>query len=555
MKTKCVISAPQLSNAKIEVELGTTIIELLDMFEQNDKRYIGVIVNNKYSGFDSPLYQQSIIQFLTLDSQEGEKIYRRTITMILDKAVRNLFPESDLMINYAVPRGSDFEIKNSDNVIDYAEYLTIEMRRIINADLHIESNIIHADKAELLFEKNGWLDKVETMKNKRSLYYTLNTCGKYSGFFYGELAYSTGYINQFEIIKFRNRYVLYHPYDNIVERKENFNHSIRYYDTVNHFNRMMLNLDCKLMNDINSKVSGSHKHDMIKVAETIQTRQLVDVAERFNEKHSYGAKLILISGPSSSGKTTFSHKFRIMLKTFGINPHVLSMDDYFINREEYAVDENGEKDFEHFENVDINLFNTHLAALLEGDEIEVPKYDFVSGLRSFNSGHKLKLSGNDVVVIEGIHALNPRLVENITESSLFKIYLAPLISMSFDRVNAFSVDDYRLIRRIVRDSYFRGYPAVDTLKRWASVRRGEVNNVFPFQNNADYFFGTSLFYELNVLKPHIVKLLSEVPDYETSYAEADRLLMMINEITPLDTNLVPSDSLIREFVGGSSFEV
>ena len=428
------------------------------------------------------------------------------------------------------------------------------MQRIIDADMLIESSMLHADKAENVFIENGWLDKVEVMKTKKSLYYTLNTCGDYSGFFYGEIAYSTGYMKHFEIIKFRNRYIIYHPHINIEECKKIYNQSIRLYDTVNHFNSMMLNLDCKFLKDINSKIDSGETSEMVKIAETIQTRQFVEVGELFNEKYKNGAKIILISGPSSSGKTTFSHKFRIMLKTFGINPHVLSMDDYFVNRENYAVDENGEKDFERFENVDIELFNNQLDSLLKGESVEVPKYDFVSGLRMLSSGNILKLGDKDVVVVEGIHALNPRLVENIPSLNLFKIYLSPLISMSLDRANTFSVSDYRLIRRIIRDSYFRGYPAIDTLKRWASVRRGELMNVFPFQNQADCFFNTSLFYELNVLKPFIVKLLSEVPDSEPVYAESKRLLKMLNEITPIDIGFVPSDSIVREFIGGSSFE-
>lgn len=553
MNKICNIKALQLSDRDIEVVVGTTISEVLELYKVEKHKYIGVKINNKYKNFDTIIHKDSNVEFFEVNDFEGERIYRRTVSMILNMAISKILPNSKLIVRYSIPGGFNFALENCDDLIDYSDDILTIMNSIVAADMPITNVYYHNSEAQRLFEEGGHTDKVNLMKYNRRLYYNLVQCGDTIGYYYGVLAHSTAYVKHFEVVKFRNSYLLFHPHTNINNFKADFDQSIRLYDTVYYYKKHLVQLGVNDVVSVNANIASGNIDDMIKVAEAQQSKQFVEVASNFQEKYNAGAKIILVSGPSSSGKTTFSYKLRVMLKTYGIVTHILSMDNYFINREDIPIDENGERDFERFENVDLELFNTHLKALMDGETIEVPKYDFSVGQRVFG-GKQLKLEENGIVLIEGIHALNPKLTADVKPRELYKIFLSPLASVSLDDDTYFSIDDNRLIRRIIRDDKFRADSAASTINRWASVRNGERKYIFPYQDQANYYFNTSLFYELNVLKPSLLMALMEVSSADKAYAEAHRLITLISSFLPIDTTYVPSDSLIREFIGGSSFD-
>lgn len=553
MKSTCKITALQLAEEPFEVPIGSDICDILKQFSIIDKRYIGVSVNHKYKTFDYVIHKDTILEFFDISHFEGERIYRRTITMMLSMAIEEALPNATLITRYSMPGGFNFSLVGCNEDADYSKEITEVMSNISNKDIKISNIQCQSEQAEQLFRNSGKLDKVKLMSTRRNLFYNLNHCDGKVGYFYGALAHSTGYVKNFEITKFRNNYLIYHPHTNLEEHKEDFNHCIKLYDAVYYNKRHLAELDVDNVSSINEHIDNGNASEMIKIAEASQSRQFVEIANRIHEEYNGGCRILLISGPSSSGKTTFSYKLKIMLKTFGLNTHILSMDNYFIDRDAIPINENGERDFERFENVDLKLFNSHLKELLGGQTIEIPCYDFNEGKRCFK-GNLLSLKSGEIVVIEGIHSLNPSLVADIDPKQIFKIFLSPLATVSMDNETFFNVDDNRLIRRIIRDSSFRAYSATNTLKQWASVRRGERRNIYPHQGQADFYFNTSLFYELNVLKPYLVKLLTEVPNSESVYADADRLLNLISFFVPLEPTNVPWDSILREFIGDSSFE-
>ncbi|MDE6183541.1 MAG: nucleoside kinase, partial [Rikenellaceae bacterium] len=304
---------------------------------------------------------------------------------------------------------------------------------------------------------------------------------------------------------------------------------------------------------LNSKIIEGRGGDIIKIGEALQQRLFTALSDTIMERRHKGLKLILISGPSSSGKTTFGMRLNIELRVFGLDPVVLSMDNYFVDRDKTPLGQNGKHDFEALEAVDLELFNDNLGRLIAGQEVEVPKFDFKEGRRYYD-GTRMRLSPNSVIIVEGIHALNPAVARDIPDDNTFRIYVSALTTISMDNLSRFSTTDNRLLRRIVRDSKYRSHTALDTLRRWGSVRRGEEKNIFPYQEEADYMFNSSLIFEISILKRYAEPLLMEVPDTEKEYSEARRLLKMLDFFMPIDDKEVPPTSLIREFIGGSSFD-
>ncbi len=553
MNKICTITASQLSENDFDIELGATVSEILSSFEVEPTKYIGVRVNNEYKPMDYPIHKNSIVEFVDCNDYEGERIYRRTLVLLLNMAVKKVFPNAVLKMRFFTPGGFNFEVEGFDSLVDYSVDLNYEMQKIINGAYPIDSKQYHFEDAENLFKEHNHIDKIRLMGTRRNLYYTVVRCQDEVGHFYGTVAQNTSVITNFNIIKIRNTYIISHKNTKSKGTWDDYTRSNWLYDSINDQKNLIDRLGVNNVSSLNEKIQDGSSKELIKIAEAQQAKSFTRLSDAFYENYLGGARIILISGPSSSGKTTFSFKLRIMLKTFGIDSYVLSMDDYFINREDIPVGSDGTRDFERFENVDLNLFQSHVKALLANETIDLPKYDFGEGVR-VKSGKKLSIKDGSVILVEGIHALNPNLTEGIDKSKIFKIFISPLTSVSMDNSIIFSTDDNRLIRRIIRDNSFRAYSATNTLKQWKSVRDGERKNIFPYQDQADIFFNTSLYYELNVLKPYIVKLLVEVPNSEPVYAEAKRLLSLMEVFLPIDIQEVPSDSLIREFVGGSSFD-
>lgn len=553
MKTSCLIDCKQLSEASFYVPIGTTPFEILEQFGIKDRSYIAVNVNNTTKDFSYAIHGDSIMKFFDTNDFEGERVYRRTLTFILYKAIKRVVPHARLKVRYSIPSGFEFNIENVSSSIDYSNKIEFEIRKIVENDLLIETIQTRNDKVTEIFRERQEKDKLDLFETHHHLYYNLSKCEEDYGYYFGVLAHSTGYVTDFQIHKFRDGYIAYLPFSNHKSPIYPIGKSSVLYDSIGQHKEWVERVDVADVSALNEKIKNGDAKELIMVSEAMQNKIFTNVADRFVESYKNGARIILISGPSSSGKTTFSYRMRIQLRTFGLHPNVLSMDDYFINRDQIPIEENGERDFERFENVDLELFTNHLNSLLDKKEIELPKYNFGKGERYYD-GTLLSLKNNGVVLVEGIHALNPKLTENIDPDKIFKVYLSPLTTISMDNQTYFSTDDNRLIRRIIRDSKYRSYSAMGTLKRWASVRNGERKYIFPYQGEADFHFNTSLFYELCALKPYIVKALAEVPNDEPVYAEAKRLLHLMDFFTPIDESLIPTDSIIREFIGGSSFD-
>ena len=470
---------------------------------------------------------------------------------ILYAAVSKLFPDTTLKIDYSVGKGFFFEIEGIDPQQDLSKTIKEEMERLIRLDLPILKEKLYAEDAMKVFAEEKLDDKLSLLGSKRRLYYSVNTMGPWYGYFYGILAPSTGYISLFDIDKYFNGYTLVMPRRNDPSQLEPHHRSLRIYDVFAQHKRWMSSLHIHNIGTLNHEME-KRGAELVKIGEALQEKLFSNLSDTIYDKFNQGAKVVLISGPSSSGKTTFSFRLDIQLKVYGFQPVILSMDNYFVNREETPLDEEGHPDFESIKAVDTALFNEQLNQLIAGEEIEIPKFDFHEGKRYYD-GTKMRLEPNSIIMVEGIHALNPELTDRVPDDKKFRIYVSALTSLSMDNTSYISTTDNRLLRRIVRDAQFRNRDAATTIQGWLSVRRGEEKNIFPYQDGADYQFNSSLFFEIGVLKPFVAPLLLGVPNTSEAFAEARRLLLMLDYFKSIDARLVPSNSIIREFIGNSDF--
>lgn len=510
-------------------------------------------VNNKLKELDYSLFKPYIVEFIGFSNPEGKRMYDRSLSFVLYKAVHDLFPGKKLKIEHAISKGYYCEIEGFDSMTS-GQVAEIEkrMREIIASDMPFVRKRILADDAVNLFEDMGYYEKAQLFRTRAHLYSSVYHLDDVIDYFYGCLLPSTGYLKLFNIDKYYDGMLLRSPLTENPNEVAKLIRQDKMFDVLREFKKWGNILNISYMCNINKQIDEGSVGELIKISEALQEKKLAQIADMIAGRNPQ-PKIVLLSGPSSSGKTTTANKLAVQLKVAGYKPITLSLDNYFVDREKTPLDENGEYDFEALDALDIPYLNKDLNALFSGETIEVPKFSFKDGKRFFD-GEKMHLDSNSIIIAEGIHALNPRLTSQIDDKLKFKVYASALTTVSLDNHNRIPTTDTRLIRRIVRDYRYRGYSAKDTIDRWPSVRRGEEKHIFPNQECCDIMFNTAMVYETGVLKRYVEPILQEVPPNCTAYREAVRLLKFFSYVKPIPDNEIPPTSILREFLGGSSFK-
>ena len=538
-----------------EAERGITAREAVSDGEFHGYRHpvVAAMVNNYAISLDHRLEVNCDLDVVTLDSMEGARIYRRSLCFLLTLTSKQLFPDRRLVIGHSLGKGFFYYYDAVDRVTDGdLELLKRKMSEIAHQDLPIIQKIISYREAAEYFNRSGQTDTVLLLKYRNESKVFTNACSTFMDLYHGPLVPSTGLLNVFDIVNYPPGFLLrYFSTGNpdIIPDFEENPVLFSIYQEYKNWGKI-LNMHC--VGALNELITNRRVKDFIQIAEALHNKKISMIADKIAEKRRT-VKLILIAGPSSSGKTTFAKKLVIQLRVLGLNPVPISVDNYFKDRELTPRDEVGNFDLESIDALDLDLFNKHLLDLFAGAEIEVPHYDFASGKRK-SSHTKLKLPENAILICEGIHCLNDRLTSQVSRENKYKIYISALTQLNIDDHNRISTTENRLIRRLVRDNQFRGYTAEDTLTMWYSVRRGEDKNIFPFQNTADSAFNSALDYELSVLKTYAEPLLKTVKPDMPVYNMAKNLLLFLNNFIPVPSSWVPADSILREFIGEGVFK-
>ena len=541
-----------LSKKKI-YPAGITLFEVLkDIYPNNYKKYLVALVNHRSRALSYPLYFPRRIEFLDISSSTGHRAYRHSLAFLLYKAINDLYPEAQLRIEHAISGGYYCLVNHVslDNKI-ISPLLKKRMMELIASDIPFVYHTEDSKELILKLEESKLCDKIKLIKEKGDLYTSYYSLEHTIDSYYSCLVPSTSYLALFDLQAYHKGLLLSAPLQQQADTIAPLIEQPKLLDVFSEFAEWNRKLEINNVADINEKIESQEITNFIMLAEALQEKKVVKISEMIQEHDN--TRLIMISGPSSSGKTTFSKRLELQLKLSGIQPVTLSLDDYYVNRELSPRDENGEYDYEHIEALDLPLLNKQLQSLLDGEEVYLPKYSFKDGKRTFSS-EATKLHANEALVLEGIHALNPHLTKAISEKVKFKIYVSALTTISLDNHNYISTRDNRLIRRIVRDFYYRGTSAEANILRWQSVRKGEDRWIFPYQEEADIMFNSSLLFELPVLKSFVEPILKEVKHNSKAYIEARRLLKFLSFFRAIDHRKIPPTSLLREFVGGSSFK-
>ena len=535
-----------------EIEKGTTLEELSKKYCVNRKYPIILArVNNRIRELNYPVVRNKNIDFLDWTSASGNKAYINGLLFLLSYAVKELYGNNaEIYVLHSIDKGIYIEanFKLNEEVLKIIEE---KMRQIVSFDMKITKVEVDKNDAINYFTSMNDLVKVNVMRYVTSTTVTLYRLGDLYDYFYYHMPISTGCLTSFEFTYLNEKgFVLRFPTIYIPDRIKEYRHSADIFSIfreIKDSNRLM---GINTLADLNNIISNSKANDLIRVSEIMQNNKLCELVKSIYDKRDK-IKIVLIAGPSSSGKTTTSRKLCLLFKSFGMKPITISMDDYFVERSETPVNEKGEADFECLEAVDLDLFDKQVSELLEGKEVVAPTYNFIYGKKEFNN--KIKLDNNSIIIIEGIHALNDKVLSSIKNDVKFKIYLSALSELNIDNHNKISTTDHRLLRRIIRDNRTRGYNVDDTLKLWPKVREGEEKYIFPFQYNPDVTFNTALVYEIGVLKTYVEPLLYSVDNDSEYYEEAKRLLNFLRNFLPIPTDAIPQDSILREFIGGSCF--
>lgn len=545
------------NNERKEVPIGASLVELIDIFNVKSPFLIAnARVNNKTESLTYRVYRPKIVEFVDLSDSSAMRTYVRSLCFILGKAIDDILPNAKMYIEHAVSKGYYFQIE-ADVPVGKQELDTIRnrMKEIVEADMPFIQVEEETTEVVKLFRGLGMEDKARLLETSDSLYSRYSKLNGYVDYFYGSLTPSTGYITLFDIQPHNGGYLLRVPNrENPVELEPEIEQEKLLNVYREHLNFLKISgLDN--VGDLNRAIQDDRVYEVIQVAEAYQSMQISDIAKEItnrSEESEDGVRVVFISGPSSSGKTTFRKRLEVQLMVNLIKPVGLSLDDYFVERDETPLDENGEKDYESLYALDLELFEDHILKLMKGETVELPTYNFVTGKREYR-GNYLKMDKKSILIIEGIHGLNPKLTEHIPENNKFKIYVSALTTISLDDHNWIPASDNRLIRRLTRDYTHRGYSAQDTISRWESVRRGEDKWIFPFQENADVMFNSAMIYELAAIRRHAEPILMQVPRTAPEYSEAYRLLKFLGYFNYINDHELPPTSLLREFLGGSSF--
>ena len=544
------------NNLTKEFPVGSSLLDIYSGLDLNmPYGPVSAKVNNKVEGLNFRVYYNKDVEFLDITNPSGMRTYVRSLCFILVKAVKDLYPTGSISLEHPVSKGYYCHLHLDRSIgLDDVSRIKQRMKELIAADLPFERIECHTEKAVGLFRSQGMEDKVKLLQTSGQLYtfyYRLEDCIDY---YYGSLVPSTGYIRQFDIVKYYDGLLLRIPDRQHPEKLEEVVKQEKMLEVFQEYRRWNQILGISTVGDFNIACNAGHATDLINVSEALQEKKITQIADEITHRNQNGqrVKLILISGPSSSGKTTFSKRLSIQLMTNGMKPYPISLDDYFVNRENTPKDENGNYDFESLEALDRPFFEAQLKDLLDGKEIELPRFNFTTGRREM-SGNKLKIDEHMVLILEGIHALNPALTPNIPAENKFKIYVSALTTILLDNHNYIPTTDNRLLRRIIRDYKYRNYSAEETISRWGSVRKGEDKWIFPYQEYADAMFNSALLFELAVLKDYAEPILRKVPNNRPEYSESHRLLRFLEYFVSVPDQEIPPTSLLREFLGGSSF--
>ncbi|PIF06375.1 MAG: AAA family ATPase [Draconibacterium sp.] len=534
--------------------LSTSLLEISkDLNIKLEYTVCGACVNNQVRELTFCVVKNKHIKFFDVSHPDGMRLYIRSLFFVLYAAVKEAFPYVSLQIQNCISNGYFCELNGLEREITGSDIFSIveEMKALIEKDVpFVKKTILTTDAVELLMQQR-LEEKARLFGQQGKLFTSLYFLNDLANYFYGHLLPSTGYISNFGLIPYKHGLLLQMP------DKNNFSQLLpapkqpKLYDIFEEQKNWAEIMNVPTIGHLNEMTMNGEGGSVIKISEALHEKKIAEIA---NDIYSRGdqIKVVLIAGPSASGKTTFSKRLGVQLAVNGLRPFSISLDDYFVNREETPLDEFGEYDFESLHAIDIDYFNAQLIQLMKGKEVRLPKFDFHLGKRMKN-GRKLKLLPGDVLVVEGIHGMNPGLLTQVKEENTYRIFISALTQISFDEHMHIPTADNRLIRRIIRDSKYRGYPAVETLKRWPSVRRGEEKNIFPYQENADVMFNSATLYELAVLKKYAEPVLKSVNENEKEYSEANRLLKFLSFFKPVDDSEIPPTSLLREFLGGSSF--
>lgn len=541
----------QYNDNIIDVKKGTKIKELLEN-EINRTNAIAARFNNEIKSLNYELKEDGYLTLIDISDKDGIRVYRKGLLFVIGKAIEELYSDAKMIVNYQLSNSLLCEFENLEVTDEIIRNINKKVAEIVEKDLPIEKKSMTKEDA-----KEFYKDK-ETIKGKLQLeletkkQVSLYWCEDYFNYFYGILPIHTGAMKVYEIIKYHRGFLVRYPSRKEITKLPEFKESKKLLATLDEYDVLHRVLDVPTIKKLNEITRNGKIRDYILLDEALHEKKIANIADDIVKKEKI--KMVLIAGPSSSGKTTFAQRLGIQLRLNGLKPVTISVDNYFVERSENPKDENGNYNFECLEAIDVKLFNEHLLKLLNGEEVEIPKFDFEVGTKRYN-GNKLKLADDEILVIEGIHCLNDNLTPLIPKEQKYKIYISCLTVLNIDEYNRISTTDTRLIRRIVRDSQFRGYKALHTLKMWDSVVSGEEKNIFPYQEEADSMFNSSLIYELAVLKNYAMPLLDEIDKSNVEYAEAKRLHRMLGYFESIPAEYLPSNSLLREFVGGSIFNV
>ncbi len=541
----------QYNGKIIDVENGTKIIDILG----DEVKKVGAIAarfNNEVKSLNYKLKENGNLSLIDISNKDGIRIYRKGLLFIIGKAISELYPNAKIMVNYQLSNSLLCEITNMEITDKMIENINKKVADIVEKNLPIEKKSMSKKEAEEFYKNsetiNGKLQLELHTKKQVSLYW----CEDYFDYYYGILPISTGVMNLYEIIKYEKGFLIRYPSRKEINKLPEFKENRKLMATLDEYDVLHTVLNVPTVKKLNEVIRQGKIKDYILLDEALHEKKIANIADDIlkNDK----IKMILIAGPSSSGKTTFAQRLGIQLRLNGLKPVTISVDNYFVERPQNPIDENGNYNFECLEAIDVKLLNEQLLRLLNGEEVEIPTFDFEVGTKRYN-GNTLKLADDEVLVIEGIHCLNDKLTPLIPKEQKYKIYISCLTVLNIDEHNRISTTDTRLIRRMVRDSQFRGYKALHTLQMWDSVVEGEEKNIFPFQEEADSMFNSSLIYELAVLKDYAIPLLEEIDNSNPEYSEAKRLYRMLGYFESIPADYLPNNSLLREFVGGSIFNV
>lgn len=540
-----------------EVGLPKTTKKVVDMFGDSirisPKHIIACKLNNVVKSLDYEIQEGDTVELIDLTDNDGIRVYIRGALYIMGMAFNKLYPDYKITVNFQLANSMFCEIKNNPVTDEIIANVKAEMQRIIEEDLPIKKMIYTKEEAKKFYDEHKGEERgILQIDNKEKKEVALYFCEDYFNFFYGVMPLSTGYVDIFDIKKYKNGFIVRYPNKSNPKELGEFKESKKFLQTLQEYDEIIDLMQINDIKDLNNAIRAGKGKDVILMSEALQEKKIAELADKISKQKNL--KMVLIAGPSSSSKTTFARRLGMQLRVNGIKPITIGTDDYFVERPETPRDENGEYDFETIDALDLDLFNDHLAKLIDGETVKIPSFDFKVGTKRYSDDRTLSLAKDEILIIEGIHCLNDRLTAKIPRENKFKIYISDLTVLNIDDFNRISTTDTRLIRRIVRDNNFRSYSASDTLKRWPSVNRGENKNIFPYQEEADAMFNSSLVYELAVLGKYARPLLNEITRDEEEYSEARRIITFLEYFEEIDETAIPNNSLLREFIGGSVFD-